>query len=39
MIQVSSGRGQKIKRKKEPIMKKLSILLEELYASFIHGKG
>ena len=39
MIQTSSRKGTEIKRKKEPIMKKLSMLLEELYASFIHGKG
>ena len=27
------------KRKKETIMKKISVLLEKLYATFIHGRG
>ena len=40
MIQSSRGKGTKSKkRKKETTMKKISVLLEKLYVSFVHGRG
>lgn len=36
---VPGERDEIKKRKKETIMKKVSVLLEELYVTFIHGRG